>query len=178
MDSLTRARRIRWIALGAAAAALTAGLLLSILRPAREPPPEDRFVQDVIGHPYAQADPRTREALRRRWRSFPPETRRRIFEKIARARLDALRLETAKLSPAERSRRIQNALRAMRERRRRLTPQQRRAMQQRLRSPEAREMVRNVLHFYRNQLTARERAELDPLVHEWLRQLEQLGQGP
>ena len=47
-------------------------------------------------------------------------------------------------------------------------------MRERLESPAGKEAVKNVLDFYQSELKARERAELDPLVHEWLYQAEQL----
>jgi len=178
MNSLQYAKWTRYGGIGAAAAALIAVIAVSILRPDRKTDPEDKFVQNVTQHPFSQADLQTREALRRQWRSFPPETRRRIFEKIARVRLEAVRREMEKLPPEQRAQRIREAVQKMRERRKTLAPEQRRRLRERLRNPEAREMIANVMQFYHQELTARERAELDPLVQEWLWQMEQLGQGP
>ena len=39
------------------------------------------------------------------------------------------------------------------------------------------EMVQKMMHFYHKELTAKERAELDPLLHEWMYQITELTRG-
>lgn len=175
LDSLTRTRWTRRAAIGAGTAALLGLVLAGMLRPEPEPSPEDAFVQGLLQQPFAQSDAATREEMRRQWEEFPPEVRSRIFTNVARARLDTLRQELDGLGADERSERVRQALVEMRLRRQQLGPEDQRRIQERLATPEARQMVTAILGFYRDELTARERAELDPLLQEWLWQIEQLG---
>ena len=88
--------------------------------------------------------------------------------------LDEMRAETTGLTPAEREERIRQAVLEMRRQRERLSSTEQAHIRQRLQDPQTREMVKQVMGFYREELTARERAELDPLLQEWLVQLERL----
>jgi hypothetical protein len=174
VDSLARARYLRWLWVGGGSVLLVGLIAFHALRPSQEAAPEDAFAEAVVAVRPDQLSLQQREQLRRQWESFPPEARARIFRTVASARLDELRAETASLTPDERSQRIRLAVEQMRRRRQGLTPAEREQAQQRLRDPQTQEMVRQAMGFYRQELTARERAELDPLVQEWLVQIEQL----
>lgn len=174
MDSLTGMRWRRRTAVGAAVAAIGALCAYHALRPAEAPSPEDAFTQSVLDLRPAELPEQQREQLRRQWESFPPETRARIFRAVAQARIDEMRADTAGLSPEERSARLRQALEDMRQRRQRLSGAERERISRRLQDPQTREIVTQAMAVYREALSARERAELDPLLQEWLAQIEHL----
>jgi G3E family GTPase len=174
VDSLTRTRYLRWGSVGAGTAVLAGLVVFHAMRPSQETTPEDEFADAIVATRPDQLTLEQREQLRQQWEGFPPEARARIFRTVASARLDQLRAETAALTPQERSDRIRLALEQMRRRRQGLSAGEREHIQQRLRDPQTQETVRQVIGFYRQELTARERAELDPLLQEWLVQIEQL----
>lgn len=174
MDSLTRARWLRRAAVGAAASAIVALCVYHALRPAPAPAPEDVFTQSVLALRPGDLPPEQREQLQRQWESFPPESRTRIFRAVARARLDELRAETAGMDPEERAERLRQTLTQMRRRRQGLSAAEREHISRRLDEPQTREIVAEAMAVYRDELTARERAELDPLLQEWLAQIEWL----
>ena len=64
----------------------------------------------------------------------------------------------------------------MRERYKNLSDEEKQAARERMNSGEARVMIEKVMGFYQNELTAKERAELDPLMQEWFNQIENLSQ--
>jgi hypothetical protein len=159
----------------AAGIAVIAGLITyHALRPSKALAPEDEFAQSVLIARPADLPLEQREQLRAQWEGFPPEARARIFRTVAGARLDEMRAETAALTPEQRSERIRQMVEEMRRRRQQLSPADREHIQQRLQDPQTREIVKQVMEFYRQELTARERAEMDPLLQEWLVQLDQL----
>ncbi|MBN2451615.1 MAG: hypothetical protein JXR77_14600 [Lentisphaeria bacterium] len=177
MDSLSRAKAVRCGAIAAFSCLLVLFVVVAALRNAPEPTAADLFVQDVLERPAARATAEEREELRRQWERFSPETRERVFTEIARARLDEIRGEVSELTPEQRQARIRTAIEDMRRHRGGLSPQERQQIQKRLQDPETQAMVRRFMAFYREELTARERAELDPLVQEWLIQVDHLGRG-
>lgn len=175
--SLLRTRCLRWGTVAAAATFLGGLALFHALRPSPAAAPEDQFAETLLAARADQVTPAQREQLRQQWESFPPDARNRILRTVAAARLEEFRAETAALTPEERSARVRQAVEELRRRRRTLTPAEREQIQQRLHDPRTQEVIRQVMDLYQNQLTARERAELDPLIQEWLAQLEQLGKG-
>jgi hypothetical protein len=174
MDSLTRTRYLRRSAIALGAAAILALVAFHVLRPAARPTPEAEFTDAFLGARPQDVTPDQREQLRRQWESFPPETRARVFRAVATARLDEMRAATAGLPPAARAERIQEAILEMRRHRERLSAAEQAQVRQRLQSPQTQEMVKQAMSFYHQDLTARERAELDPLLQEWLVQIDRL----
>ena len=55
-----------------------------------------------------------------------------------------------------------------------MTAAQKAQLREQLTSAQGREMVQTVMTFYQTELTARERAELDPLAQAWMAQAEEL----
>jgi hypothetical protein len=174
VDSLTRTRYLRRLAVALGVGAVVALVAIPALRPAPQPAPEDEFADSVLATRPQDLTPDQREQLRRQWESFPPETRARVFRAVATARLDEMRADVAGLTPAARSERIRTAVLEMRRRREQLSSAEQAHIRERLQDPQTREMVKQVMGFYREELTARERAELDPLLQEWLVQIERL----
>ncbi len=188
MDSLRRKRRNQLLALILPAAGLAAMILMNVKEPAPEEREADAFTKVLLeagarrraGQELGAPPPISnaeRDELRRQWQRFSPESRRKIFQEVARQRLREMRAEIAGVPPEERTRRIAKAVEQMRSQRRKLSGAEQEQMREQLRSSEGKEMVRNILGFYQNELTAVERAELDPLVHEWLYQIEELAGG-
>jgi len=175
MDSLTRTRYLRWGAVGAGVALLLGLVVFHALRPAPEANAEDDFAGALVATRPDQLTEAQREQLRQQWDTFPPEARARIFRTVAAARLEEVRAETAGLTAEERSERIRRAVEQMRRHRQSLSAAERERIQRRLNDPQTRDIVRQAIDVYRQELTARERAELDPLMQEWLIQVEQLG---
>lgn len=140
--------------------------------------PEERAVVDftasVIDRGNEPLSTDEQSELRRQWERFSPQTRREVLRAIVRHELERFRAETAVLTPDERSRRIEDETRRLRTRRERLTPEQKARIRERLESDEGRDLVRQLLALHQTELTARERAELDPLLHEWLQQTERM----
>ena len=174
MTSLQKLRWQRGLLIGTAGVLLTAMFAWNILRP----PPEEKvaadFTEAMANQNWRNMDEARRREFRGQWEKFSPETRKQVIFGLARHELERFREQTAVLTPEERSRRIQQAVVETRQHRRQLTPEQQAGMRERLESPAGQEAVKNVLDFYQSELKARERAELDPLVHEWLDQAEQM----
>lgn len=160
--------------MAAAGAALCALVAVSVLRPSPEEERIDDFRQTLLEREARDMTEEERREFREQWQRFSPETRRAIFTEVARTRLDEMRQETKALTADERSARLQSALNEMRQRRGQLSSEQKARVRERISSAEGQEMVRHVMSFYQTELTARERAELDPLVHEWLDQMERM----
>ena len=176
MDPLQRKRFRQWLFLAVAVAGLVALVAWSALRPSPEEKRASAFVDAVSAEEHGTLTREQQEELRRQWQNFSPESRKRIFSQVARQRLDEFREKTEAMGPDERSRAIQKALADMRKHRQQIAASERARRRERLSSDEGKELVRNVLDFYQSELTARERADLDPLVHEWLYQVDLLMQ--
>lgn len=172
MDSLRRKRLRQLLAVPVVVTLLGGLVTLSVLRPDPQEREATAFTQSLLAREPGVLSADERDELREQWERFSPETRQRVFLEVARDRLERMREHTRDLTPEQRSERIDEALLRMRQSRERWSEQQRTRVRERLATPEGREMVRNVLEFYQAELTSRERAEMDPLVHEWLYQLE------
>lgn len=166
-------RRRRWL-LVACVAALAGMIAWSVLRPSPEERQAADFSQTMLHRESGEVTVEEREEMRRQWERFSPETRRQIFYTVARNNLARMRDESAKLTPAERAARVQDEIRKLRQRRERVSdPERQRLHEAVAEHPEAvREAVRTFMEFYSTELTARERAEFDPLVEEWFRMVE------
>ena len=174
MDSLRRKRRNQRLGVLGACALLGGLAVVNVLRPSPEEKAAGDFRQTLLDRDAGDMSEEERRALREQWQRFSPETRQAVFTEVARVRLEEMRSRTRDLTPAERSARVQEALAEMRQRRAHLSEEQKSRVRERISSTEGREMVQHVLSFYQTELTARERAELDPLVHEWLDQMERM----
>jgi hypothetical protein len=174
MDSLTRTRYLRRCAIGGGVVLVVGLVTIHALWPAKEPTAEAQFADSFLAVRPQDVTPDQREQLRRQWESFPPETRTRIFRTVATARLEEMRAEAAGLTPAARAERIRQAILEMRRHREQLPSAEQAHLRQRLQDPQTREIVKQMMGFYGEELTARERAELDPLLQEWLVQIERL----
>ncbi len=167
-----RRRRILWILLFAAV--LGGMAVWNMARPSPEARMAADFSQAMISRRPETVTEAEREEMRRQWERFSPEARRQIFYTVARSNLAHFREEASALTPEARAARIQEEIRKMRERRDRLTPEERQRIRERMEADRegVKEAVRTFMEFYSTELTAKERAELDPLVEEWFRTVE------
>jgi hypothetical protein len=178
MDSLQKKRLRQRLLVAATSLVLVAVVGLSLLlRPSEEEKQELEFTETILSHKPGRLPAAQREQLRQQWQSLPPESRDRVFRAIASARLAEFREESKGLSKEERQQRIQKRIAEMRQQREQLTAEERSQLRERLSQKEAREIVAHVLEFYQEELTAKERAELDPLIYAWLYNLDSLVHG-
>jgi hypothetical protein len=169
LDTLRR-RRLRWLFFFGL---VLAGMIAwNVSRPSPEAKQAADFSQNLMTRDPRNFTEADRQELRRQWERFSPETRQQIFFRISRNNLDKFREETASLTPAERAVRVQTEISRMRERQARLTETERNQIRERLKDKEAAEMVKKFMEFFSTELTAKERAELDPLIKEWFRMVE------
>jgi acyl-CoA reductase-like NAD-dependent aldehyde dehydrogenase len=174
MDSLQRKRLYQRLLLAGTATVLVLLLVLNTFRASPEEREEAEVTQLVLQHDPENMQPEERERLREQWARLPEESRQRVFRAVAASRLDEFRQQTKTMNQGERQQLIQRRIVQMRQQRARLTSEQRRELGDELSREEAREVVGQVLSFYQDELSARERAELDPLVHEWIYHIESL----
>lgn len=171
------ARRRRWLLLWMIGTPLLLAALIAFH--ALKPSPEEKQVSDfsekIISREHGQRlNRQEQEELRQQWDRFSPETRQQIFTNVAKDMLERFREEAVKYTPEERSKRVQQEIVRMRQQRDQLTEEQRQRIRARISTDQGKEMVKNILTFFQSELTAKERAELDPLVHEYLYQVDQL----
>jgi hypothetical protein len=174
MDSLKKKRRTQTLAIAGVVVLLVGMIAFNILRPSPEEKAEADFTEKVLAGDTTKLPRNQRQELQHQWERFSPESRKKIFFEVARSRLQEFRDKTAELSPEEKSRAIRKAVEDMRQQRARLGEAEKARIRQRLATGEAKEMTQNFMSFYHQELSAKERSELDPLVHEWLKQVDEL----
>ncbi len=174
MDSLQRKRLYQRLLVVVTALVLVAILVVNTFRSSPEEREEAEFTATILRHEPGQVPAADRAQLREQWRNLPPESRTHVFRAVATARLEEFREQSKSLTPEQRQQLIQQRIEHMRAERAKLTPEQRQELRERLSQEEAREVVTQILAFYQEELTARERAELDPLIHEWLYHMDSL----
>jgi endonuclease/exonuclease/phosphatase (EEP) superfamily protein YafD len=174
MDSLQKKRLRQRLLVILPSIVLVVAVAVSMMHPSEAEREEAELTQSILAHRPGQLPPEQREQWRSQWQNLTPESRDRVFRAIATARLDEFREESKGLSKEERQQRIQQRIDEIRQRRKQLTAAERQQLRERLSQQEAKEIVANVLEFYQDELSARERAELDPLIYEWLYNLDSI----
>lgn len=174
MDSLKRQRLRQLLLIGLATGSLAALVTVNALRPSREEQAVRDVSQSILAVDWERTTPAAREQYRQQWDRLSPATREQVWVEVSRARLRELRAQTAALTPDERARRLQTEIARLRERHGQLTDTEKQQLRERLQAPDGQRLMRRIMSFYQTELTAKERAELDPLVHEWFYQLEEL----
>lgn len=168
-------RQIWW--LGGTLAVLVALVVWSALRRSPEEVVVADFTASVVARDGTRLSATDRAQLRQQWERFSPETRKLVLVGVARHELDRFRAEAATLTATERSQRVLQELERIRQHRRQVTEAQKTQIREQLTSAQGQEMVHTVMTFYQTELTARERAELDPLAQAWMAQAEELFRG-
>jgi len=103
-----------------------------------------------------------------------PETRKRIFRDVLRARLENARERTANLSEAKKREIVQEMVKDVRARYAKMPEDKRAATKTEAESAKGKERTREALDFYFNEFSAKERELMDPLVNEMLTRLNNL----
>jgi hypothetical protein len=175
MDSLARKKRRQALSIAGFAVLVLSLVALHTARPSPEEKARASLASALIERDGDQpADEASREKMREQWQRLSPESRRIVFEEVARDRLNRFRERHADLSDDDRRERILKAVEDMRENRRTMSDEEKAQARERLGSEEGREAVANVLNFFQNGMTARERAEYDPLIHEWVQGMQEM----
>jgi len=174
MDSLQRKRLQQRLLIASTGLVLVVVLVVNTFRPSEEEREELEFTEAVLSHEPGKLPPAQRERMREQWNRLPAESRSRVFRAVASARLAEFRELSKGLSKEDRQKRVRKRLDEMRQHRAELSPEQRRELRERLSKNETKEIVTHVLEFYQDELSAQERAELDPLIHEWLYHMDSL----
>ncbi len=113
-----------------------------------------------------------REELRFQWTRLSPEGRSKLSAALMRSQVEKLRAENAGLSQEQRIDKIRKKLeRLRREREKSIRDAKAEAGRLLLSEEEVKKLVKQSLDIFQNELSAKERAELDPLVHEYIMQL-------
>lgn len=168
MDSLARKKWQQRLALVIPLVGLAALLAFHVSRPSEEERRERDFAAVLLEDDSKAMGREMREQLREQWKSFPPETRRRLFNTIAQAKLDEAREGMAGMTPEQRRDRLAKVLIGMGKAHIDAEAKTDGGILAGLQSPEGMEMIGYMMEFYQQKLTQEERAELDPLLREWL----------
>jgi hypothetical protein len=175
MDSLARKKRRQMVSIVVFAVLIVGLMVLHAARPSPEEKARASITETLLNRDGdASRNDEAGEQMRQQWQRLSPESRQLVFQEVARDRLDKFRAETTELNDDDRHDRITKAIDEMRERREDMSDADRDEARQRLQSEEGREAVANVMNFFQNGLTARERAEYDPLIHEWVMGMQEM----
>ena len=173
MNSLQRQQRRLFLIGGSAAALLALLLTWNLWHKPAEDPEARAFTESLQGQNWRSMPRGERDDMRRQWERLRPETRQAVIRSLLHTEIEKFREESAKLTPAERTARIDEAIKRMRDQRRDVSNEQKERMRERMNSEEGKAMVKEALNAYQTEFTARERAQLDPLVHEILNHAQQ-----
>lgn len=149
--------------------ALIAGVSVYL---SRREPEDERFVRLFDPASRHQFSEEERRELFEQWKRLDPETRRRISTEVFHRSVDRFREEFGRKSEAEQRAWVEAEVARAQERLARLSREDRATIQERLQTPEAREHLQHLFETYHEELSARERAMLEPLAREAIRQLE------
>ena len=165
-----RKSRTRWLIAGSAV--LLTGLIVASVLLSRKEPDDDRFVRMFDPKARQLMTEQERQQLMRQWKNLDPETRRRIGEAAFHQAVDRFREELGKKSLEEQKAWVDGEVARMQERFNTLTDQERAQAHERLKTPESQAFLKEVFTTYHQDLSARERAVLEPLAREFIAQLE------
>jgi hypothetical protein len=165
-----RKRASRWLILGSAlalAALVAASVLLS-----RNEPDDGRFARLWDPGERLNMSEDERRELLEQWKKLDPESKKRISEAMFHQAVDRFREEFGQKSLDEQRAWVEAEVARMQERFEKLTTDERQRIDERLRTEEAKTQVKRILSTYHEELSARERALLEPMAQEFIRQLE------
>ncbi len=137
----------------------------------KETPGEDTdSLQKFMENPKSLT-PVEQEEMRVQWDRLSPASKSRLAMASLRKGLEKFREETSKLSQEERVAKIRKELERLRKDREKSTAKVKEKAKQLLSEEDAQKLVKDGLALFQNELSAQERAELDPLAHEYVNQL-------
>lgn len=171
------AKRRNLTYLTVAIVAICAGLVLfSIFRSSQETAPEhsenDGFAA-MLRNPDKLTDAEKND-LREKWGRLNPSTRSSIISSVLQDRLEDFRQKISSLSRDERLDKIRKEVEAMRNHRLKAGADELNKAKELLSGLDTQKLVRDSLNMYQNETSSQERAEMDPLVHEYVQQINSL----
>ena len=107
-------------------------------------------------------------------KKLKPETRKKLVKALMHARLDEARRKAAHLSDREKKEIVQKMVARVRKRFNSLSPEEKEKRRKKFNSPKGKKRVKEAMNFYMNELSAKERELLDPLVREMMINLDTL----
>lgn len=157
--------------------AICTGLALySILRSSQEKAPEqpenDGF-SAMLKHPDKLTDAEKSD-LREKWGRLNPATRSSILSSVLQERLDDFRKKISAMSREERLDSIRKEVDGMRKHRLKAGADELNKAKELLDGVDTQKLVRDSLNMYQSETSSQERAEMDPLVHEYIQQINSL----
>jgi len=111
-----------------------------------------------------------KEDLRQQWSRLSPETKSHITVAVMRKSIEKFREETSKLTQEQRLEKIRQELQRLQRDREKILAEAKDKVQQ-ISDEEMQRIVKDSMGVYQKDLSAQERAELDPLAHEYIYQL-------
>jgi hypothetical protein len=170
-DSIQKRKHRGWLLVIGSALLLT-GLVVASVFLGRKEPEDDRFVRLWDPSTREQMTEQERQDLLRQWKELDPETRKRASQVVFHQAVDRFREEFGKRSNEEQRAWVDAEVTRMQERFQSLTRDERSKIDERLRTDEAKTYLKNVFSTYHQELSAHERAVLEPLAKEFMVQLE------
>ncbi len=174
MDSLKRKKLTQLSGLLVAVGILAILLAVNAMRPSEEEQEVADISDAIMARDWENVTPEERQQFRKQWERMSPDTREKIWEQVSRQRLQQIRQKTAGMKPEDRVELIKKRVKKLRERHRNISDEERVRIKERLTSEDGKQMVRKMMNFYHKELSAKERAEMDPLLHEWMYQIQDL----
>ena len=171
--SFSRKRHSLSMALALVGVAVAGLLAFAIFRGASQNEPqgeETDSLQKFLENPKSLT-PAEKEEMRVQWDRLSPASKSRITMTMMRKGIEKFREETSKLSQEERLDKIRKEVDRLRRDREKLTDAAKAKVQKLLTEADTQKIVKDGMEMFQKELSAQERAELDPLAHEYVNQL-------
>lgn len=150
--------------------------LFSIVRSSQEKAPEhsenDGFAA-MLKNPDKLTEAEKND-LREKWGRLSPSTRTSIISSVLQERLEEFRKKISAMSRDERLDKIRKEVEGMRNHRMKAGAEEIGKAKELLAGLDTQKLVRDSLNMYQNETSSQERAEMDPLVHEYIQQINSL----
>lgn len=176
-DSLERVKFRRKVALIVTACVLVALVAYGVLRPDPEEAKINEIKEMILDRKPGRMSSEDRDAMRDLMKKLSPKTRERLGREVMRAMLQKFRDKTAGMSLEDKKRKVDEAVKKMRERFLKMSDEKRDKMRARVDSPEAKKRMKAALGFYYSDFSPEERNLMDPLVQEWSIEMSVLEKG-
>jgi len=125
--------------------------------------------EKLLDNPKSLTD-KDKEDLREQWSRLSPETKSHMTVAVMKKSIERFREETSKLTQEQRLDKIREEVLRLQRDREKILAEAKDKVQQ-LSDAEMQRIVKDSMSVYQKDLSAQERAELDPLAHEYIYQL-------
>jgi hypothetical protein len=169
--SFSRKRRLFTVLSVVVSVAVLALAVIAVSRSSKvEEQPEDAASFEKLLENPKKMTPKEREDLKGQWNNLSPESQRKIGIATIRRGIDKFRKETANLDQGERLDRIRKETLRLRQDREKSIA----SAKDVLSGSNPENLMKDAMAVYQKDFSAQERAELDPLVHEYIFQLNEV----